>query len=174
MDEEGLREVLEYMRKEGRVEWIGGNGGGKVGGDVCWVWWRKVEEWARVIEEWVDETGQKGSILTLYELNEGEGGKGAGMLFVFFFPLGYLRVRERSMLIEELINRISWFRFGNITKGIGDIGEERKGTGFWTGGSAGCEVLLKCETCLERYKGPRQETEKLYYPCWKYWDKLRV
>ncbi|THV47039.1 hypothetical protein BGAL_0340g00090 [Botrytis galanthina] len=77
LDEEGLREVLEFMRKEGRVEWIGGGGNGKVGGDICWVWWRKVDEWARVIEEWVDETGQRGSVLTLYELVEGEGGRGA-------------------------------------------------------------------------------------------------
>ncbi|KAJ8069823.1 hypothetical protein OCU04_000237 [Sclerotinia nivalis] len=77
LDEEALREVLEFMRKEGRVEWIGGSGNGKVGGDVCWVWWRKVDEWARVIEEWVDETGHRGSVLTLYELVEGEGGRGA-------------------------------------------------------------------------------------------------
>ncbi|KAK6613760.1 vacuolar protein-sorting-associated protein [Botrytis cinerea] len=77
LDEEGLREVLEFMRKEGRVEWIGGGGNGKVGGDICWVWWRKVDEWARVIEDWVDETGQRGSVLTLYELVEGEGGRGA-------------------------------------------------------------------------------------------------
>ncbi|KAI9650049.1 hypothetical protein NHQ30_000062 [Ciborinia camelliae] len=84
LGEDGLREVLEFMRKEGRVEWMGA---GK-GPDSCWVWWRKPEEWARVIEEWVDGTGQRGSVLTLYELVEGEGGRGAGML---------------SMLMDEII-----------------------------------------------------------------------
>ncbi|RAL63479.1 hypothetical protein DID88_003899 [Monilinia fructigena] len=77
LDEEGLREVLEFMRKEGRVEWVGNGKPSDGGADVCWVWWRKPEEWARVIEEWVESTGQKGSVLTLYELVEGEGGRGA-------------------------------------------------------------------------------------------------
>lgn len=84
LDEEGLREVLGLMKKEGRIEWIGNGKPSDGGADVCWVWWKKPEEWARVIEEWVDNTGQKGSVLTLYELVEGEGTKGAGMLFVRF------------------------------------------------------------------------------------------
>ncbi|QSZ35634.1 hypothetical protein DSL72_008504 [Monilinia vaccinii-corymbosi] len=77
LDEEGLREVLEFMKKEGRVEWIGNGKPSGGGADACWVWWRKPEDWARVIEEWVESTGQKGSVLTLYELVEGEGGRTA-------------------------------------------------------------------------------------------------
>ncbi|KAI0129454.1 ESCRT-II complex subunit [Xylariales sp. AK1849] len=70
------REVLEFMRKDGRVEYVGG-GDGKGGsaegkGDVVWVYWKTPEEWARMLEGWVDETGQKGTVLTLYELTEGE------------------------------------------------------------------------------------------------------
>ncbi|KAI1473253.1 ESCRT-II complex, vps25 subunit [Daldinia caldariorum] len=79
------REVLEFMRKEGRAEPVGtgtgsgrdgenGNGGG--GGDVYWVYWRTPEEWAGLIEGWVDETAQKGTVLTLYELTDGEGTRG--------------------------------------------------------------------------------------------------
>jgi ESCRT-II complex subunit VPS25 len=57
------REVLEWMRGQGRVEWIaggkgGGGGGGEGGGEgrtVCWVWWRTPEEWAVAIAEWVSE-----------------------------------------------------------------------------------------------------------------------
>ena len=33
-----------------RAEWIGGEGGGK---GVVWIWWRRPEEWAGVILDWV-------------------------------------------------------------------------------------------------------------------------
>ncbi|KAI1275522.1 ESCRT-II complex subunit-domain-containing protein [Xylaria sp. FL0933] len=93
------REVLEFMRRDGRVEFIAPNsgssrglggigslggigvgvgggdeeGGGGGGGDVVWVYWRTPEEWAALLEAWVDETAQKGTVLTLYELSQGEG-----------------------------------------------------------------------------------------------------
>lgn len=78
-----IREVVEFMRKDGRAEWVGGGGGGDGGGgggagDVVWVYWRTPEEWAALIEGWVDETAQKGTVLTLYELTEGEGTRGTG------------------------------------------------------------------------------------------------
>lgn len=48
---------MEFMRKEGRAEWVmSGDGRGKGGGgegSVFWVWWRDVEEWAGLIAEWV-------------------------------------------------------------------------------------------------------------------------
>lgn len=31
-----------------------------------------MNDWADAIYEWVDETGQKGAVLTVYELREGE------------------------------------------------------------------------------------------------------
>lgn len=54
--------------KEGdeRAEWIGGDK------SVAWIWWRKPEEWAMLIAAWVEETGQKNVVLTLYELVESE------------------------------------------------------------------------------------------------------
>lgn len=57
------------MRKDGRAEYVGDSGGG----DVVWIYWRTPEEWGALIEAWVDSTGQKGTVLTLYELVEGEG-----------------------------------------------------------------------------------------------------
>jgi ESCRT-II complex subunit VPS25 len=44
------REVLDWMRKEGRAEWVGGPDGGR---NVAWIWWRNPEEWAGVIADWV-------------------------------------------------------------------------------------------------------------------------
>ncbi|KAI8631315.1 ESCRT-II complex subunit-domain-containing protein [Xylariaceae sp. FL1651] len=78
------REVLEFMRRDGRVEYVKGSegkGGGRGeegggGGDIVWVWWKTPEEWAGLVESWVDETAQKGTVLTLYELTEGEDAKG--------------------------------------------------------------------------------------------------
>ncbi|KAI1380294.1 ESCRT-II complex, vps25 subunit [Hypoxylon crocopeplum] len=77
------REVFRFMRREGRAEPDGrgddkggGSGGGNGGADVFWVYWRTPEEWAGLVEAWVDETAQKGTVLTLYELTEGEAAKG--------------------------------------------------------------------------------------------------
>lgn len=76
-----IKEVIDFMRKEGRAEYVDGGGGDGSGGDVVWVYWRTPEEWAALIEGWVDETAQKGTVLTLYELTEGEGTRGTGMCF---------------------------------------------------------------------------------------------
>ncbi|KAL1875835.1 hypothetical protein Daus18300_003026 [Diaporthe australafricana] len=74
-----VREVIDFMRKDGRAEYVGGGegaGGAMAGGDVVWVYWRTPEEWAALVEGWVDETAQKGTVLTLYELTEGEATRG--------------------------------------------------------------------------------------------------
>lgn len=82
-----VREVIAFMRKDGRAEYVGGRGdeGGAAGGDVVWVYWRTPEEWAGMIEGWVDGTAQKGTVLTLYELREGEATRGTGKHFLFPF-----------------------------------------------------------------------------------------
>jgi ESCRT-II complex subunit VPS25 len=72
-----IREVLQWMSsKEGgeRIEWIGKSG--KEGGSKCWVYWRNPGEWADLIESWVEATGQRGVVLTLYEIGEGDGTQG--------------------------------------------------------------------------------------------------
>lgn len=45
------REMLEFMRKEGRAEWVGKTAGEE--GGTAWIWWRTPEEWAGAIAEWV-------------------------------------------------------------------------------------------------------------------------
>jgi len=82
------------MVTEGDVEWEG------VGRATAIVYWRKPEEWANAIYEWVivsacfwrgwegvddrdgqiDNTGQKGSVLTLYEISEGDLTRNQGIL----------------------------------------------------------------------------------------------
>lgn len=41
----------------------------------CWIYWRRPEEWAALIEEWIHQTGKKGSVLTVYEIAHGEDGQ---------------------------------------------------------------------------------------------------
>ncbi|KAK3316145.1 ESCRT-II complex subunit [Apodospora peruviana] len=84
-----IREVIDFLRKDGRAEYIYKSNGTTTtnmdttaapppdgGGDVVWIFWRTPEEWAAVIEAWVEETGQRGSVLTLYELTQGEATRG--------------------------------------------------------------------------------------------------
>ncbi|KAK4241739.1 ESCRT-II complex subunit [Achaetomium macrosporum] len=86
-----IREVIDFLRRDGRAEYVAGGDGssgssaggggaeggvGGAGGDVVWIYWRTPEEWASLVGGWVDSTGQKGSVLTLYELVEGDGTRG--------------------------------------------------------------------------------------------------
>ena len=64
------RTVLDWMGSEEgdrRAEWVGR----KEDKVAAWVWWRRPEEWAEVLAGWVEETGQKGTVLTLYEIVNG-------------------------------------------------------------------------------------------------------
>lgn len=79
------RAIIQWMTTpEGgnRAEWISstsatskkkGDDGGETG--KCWIYWRRPEEWASVLEEWVERTGQKGTVLTLYEITESDATK---------------------------------------------------------------------------------------------------
>ncbi|KAK4073607.1 hypothetical protein Trihar35433_3081 [Trichoderma harzianum] len=77
-----IREVLDFMRKDGRAEFLrpgdadASSSSAADGGDVVFLYWRKPEEWAALVEAFVEETAQKGSVLTVYELTEGENTRG--------------------------------------------------------------------------------------------------
>ncbi|KPM38409.1 hypothetical protein AK830_g8168 [Neonectria ditissima] len=71
-----IRDVVDFMRKDGRAEYVAGGSSG----DVVFLYWRKPDEWAGLVESYVDESGQKGSVLTVYELVEGDGTIGTGKL----------------------------------------------------------------------------------------------
>ncbi|KAK5168226.1 uncharacterized protein LTR77_006795 [Saxophila tyrrhenica] len=55
----------------GRIEWLTTKGA--VQSESCYVWWRTPAEWADAIYGWVEDTGQRNSVLTVYEIREGEG-----------------------------------------------------------------------------------------------------
>ncbi|CAI7665289.1 unnamed protein product [Penicillium pancosmium] len=80
LDLAAARDVLDWMTKseeEGgggrRAEWLDAStGGNAVPKSVAYVWWRRPEEWADVVADWVENTGQRGAVLTVYELVQGE------------------------------------------------------------------------------------------------------
>ncbi len=59
----------------GRAEWISGTRGEKKR-DEAWIWWKRPEEWAEVLAGWVDRTGHKGTVLTFWELLNGDAVRG--------------------------------------------------------------------------------------------------
>lgn len=150
-----VREVIDFMRKDGRAEYVGGGeggaaaAGGGAGGDVVWVYWRTPEEWAALVEGWVDETAQKGTVLTLYELTEGEGTRGTGKLRYDTTSvwLQWERWRRRGAEkqdadLKSIRDRVPWPGSGPITKGSQRTGQEGKGTDIRARGFTGCQVLL--------------------------------
>jgi ESCRT-II complex subunit VPS25 len=72
----------------------GGRKGKERSGRV-WIYWRRPEEWGVAVEEWVERTGQKGTVLTLYELLESDATIGQGEWF--HFGAGHLRALEAEM-----------------------------------------------------------------------------
>jgi ESCRT-II complex subunit VPS25 len=75
--------VLEWMSgEEGgrRCEWITPpKSKSQLVREKAWIYWKRPEEWATVLENWIDVTGQKGSVLTFWEIVEGDVSKGEGI-----------------------------------------------------------------------------------------------
>lgn len=79
-----IRELFGFMVKEKQAEFVAGEqpsssgvAQGELGGVVL-LYWRTVDEWAGIVEHYVDSTAQKGSVLTLYEITDGDATLGTG------------------------------------------------------------------------------------------------
>ena len=73
-----IRTLLNHMSTPAggqTIEWIPPASKTEQSNSV-WVWWKSASEWADLIYGWVEGTGQKGAVLTVYELREEGGGKG--------------------------------------------------------------------------------------------------
>ncbi|OAA59490.1 ESCRT-II complex, vps25 subunit [Cordyceps fumosorosea ARSEF 2679] len=70
-----IRELVDAMVKDGQAEYLTAGAGAAHpdgGQDVALLYWRKPEEWAALVEAYVEDTGQRGSVLTVYEISEGD------------------------------------------------------------------------------------------------------
>ncbi|KAG5929051.1 hypothetical protein E4U42_007276 [Claviceps africana] len=65
-----IHTLINFMRKDGRAEYESASRAASVasGWDVVFLHWKKPEEWAALIEKYVEDTAQKGSVLTVYEI----------------------------------------------------------------------------------------------------------
>ena len=78
LDAREIREVLAAMSKDENGALAEPVAPGDA--DAFWIWWRTPGDWANLLEGWIDETAQRGSVLTVYEILEGEATRGTGML----------------------------------------------------------------------------------------------
>lgn len=69
---DAAKAVVEHMRAEGRAEWIS-----PTAQDGAYIYWRTPNEWASLIEAWLEDTGQRAGVLTLFELREGDVTRGS-------------------------------------------------------------------------------------------------
>lgn len=83
-----VRVLFQSMVEQGRADWVDSSLSGKKKKTVdaskdspesaVHIWWKLPEEWSALLLGWVEDTGQKGAVLTFYELREGCGGKSWG------------------------------------------------------------------------------------------------
>ena len=68
------KDVLQHVVDQGRADWT--TPANKRDKDAhkeeAWIWWKSPEEWAQCIGDWIQETGQRNTVLTFYELLEGD------------------------------------------------------------------------------------------------------
>jgi ESCRT-II complex subunit VPS25 len=63
---EGVRAVFEVLEKQRHVEWLDKNH------TRCHVYWRRPEEWGKLIYDWVVSNGLLNTVCTFYELTNGD------------------------------------------------------------------------------------------------------
>lgn len=64
LNKDSLIIILDFMQTKGTIEWIN-----KEKTD-CFIYWKPIEEWCKIIYNWIKETGQLNTILTFYEILE--------------------------------------------------------------------------------------------------------
>lgn len=60
-----VQSILEYMVGQGHAEWLQDK-------TTVLVYFKRPDEWATLIANYIDSTGQGGTVVTLYELSEGD------------------------------------------------------------------------------------------------------
>ncbi|GJQ09346.1 hypothetical protein GpartN1_g1137.t1 [Galdieria partita] len=61
-----IEEVFSRLVSMGYGEWLNKQA------NICLIYWRRPNEWAQIIYDWVERTGRRKSILTLYEIRFSE------------------------------------------------------------------------------------------------------
>eukprot|EP00055_Hartaetosiga_balthica_P014565 m.80528 g.80528 ORF g.80528 m.80528 type:complete len:178 (-) comp8623_c1_seq1:251-784(-) len=98
LDLDGVLTVLSFLEKTGHIEWKDASK------TECALYWQSPIEWAQIIFKWACDVGQTDSILTIFELLEGDTGERApfhGMdKFVFIKSLRQLEKERKAEILE--------------------------------------------------------------------------
>ncbi|RUS32794.1 putative methyltransferase-domain-containing protein [Jimgerdemannia flammicorona] len=96
---EALQVIIDDMVKQGTAEWdVAGATGRQLQKTQCFIYWRKPEEWANYISSWVSDNGMNNSILTLYEIANGDNTEGTGEISSHSsIPVSMLILPPRSL-----------------------------------------------------------------------------
>ncbi|KAL3123026.1 hypothetical protein niasHT_001226 [Heterodera trifolii] len=66
LDLSGIRAVFEFLELQKHVEWKDKDK------TRCNIYWRRPEEWGQLLYEWANSIGLLNTVVTLYELTQGE------------------------------------------------------------------------------------------------------
>ncbi|ODQ45306.1 hypothetical protein PICMEDRAFT_27213, partial [Pichia membranifaciens NRRL Y-2026] len=65
---EFIAKIYDYLIEQKSAEWIDP----KSRNHGILIYWHSLEEWSQLLYDWIDNTGQQGTILTVYELRRGD------------------------------------------------------------------------------------------------------
>jgi ESCRT-II complex subunit VPS25 len=65
---EFIKEIFQSLLNDKMIEYVNL----KNDNEGYFLYWYKIEEWAQKIYDWIDNSGQNGNILTIYEIRRGE------------------------------------------------------------------------------------------------------
>lgn len=66
LDSSGIRIVFDYLEQQKHVEWK------DKAKRRCNIYWRRPDEWGQLIYEWASSSGLLNTIVTFYDLTQGE------------------------------------------------------------------------------------------------------
>lgn len=78
-----IKEIIDYMVKQKRAEWLNttdssphrSKSANNKTSQKCLIFWHTLDEWAKLIYEYVDRTGMRNTVCTFYELTESNDAK---------------------------------------------------------------------------------------------------
>ncbi|ORX44775.1 ESCRT-II complex, vps25 subunit [Hesseltinella vesiculosa] len=65
LSEETLQEIVELMVQQGTAKWDNGK-------SQALLFWHKAEDWAEILLQWVNKCGLNNTIVTFYEITQGD------------------------------------------------------------------------------------------------------
>ncbi|KAH3675995.1 hypothetical protein WICMUC_002291 [Wickerhamomyces mucosus] len=114
LDVSTINEIFKEMSEKGDATYVSTPQNKKTktrNFNSIYINWNRSEDWASMLLEWVEKTGQTGTVLTLYEIANGDGS--IGQEFHGIHPkilenaLEVLVKRGRAQVLKDELNRVA-------------------------------------------------------------------